>query len=276
MCGKIPPVHFIPDQISLGGIIICFYIGYLFRKPTIKTASTIKNYAGQLRTSWSKMGTELSAFDVAVYCDMKKGVEHLLPQKPDTRAAFLLPHYNLSPVFETRVTHPQVLLNTAVIWGFLGMFRFSTYKKLGVHNLVIVGRDGHEYKLVSGTRRELNHYFNRCGAIGFYFRFSDKYHPIAHAFYCRLDGISRFWSIFCPVQALLALATAGRLTETLFPAKIITSKDLGHYLVFIARVKNLVPGSKFTPHSLRIGGHTFVSIKNVYADFLHFLRRRAV
>ena len=134
----------------------------------------------------------------------------------------------------------------------------------------------HDYKLISGTLRELDHYFYLCGAIGFYFWFPDKYHPIAHAFYCRLDGISRFWSSFCPVRALLDLTAAGRLTQTLFPAKIITSKNLGHYLIFVARVKNLVPGSKFTPHSLRIGGHTFLSIKNMDADFLHFLGRRAI
>ena len=53
------------------------------------------------------------------------------------------------------------------------MFRFSTYQKLGIHNLVVVGRNGDEFEMVRGTYAELSYYFMRRGAIGFYFRFSD-------------------------------------------------------------------------------------------------------
>ena len=33
---------------------------------------------------------------------------------------------------------------------------------------------------------------------------------------------------------------------------------------------------RFTPHSLRIGGHTFYSIQNMHGDFVQFLGRRSI
>ena len=45
---------------------------------------------------------------------------------------------------------------------------------------------------------------------------------------------------------------------------------------FLAPNPGLEIGSKFTPHSLRIGGHTFFSIKNMDPDFLHFLGHRSI
>ena len=51
---------------------------------------------------------------------------------------------------------------------------------------------------------------------------------------------------------------------------------MNDYLRFIARNAGSLDRHKFTPHSLRIGGHTFYAIKNMDADFLHFLGRRAI
>ena len=34
--------------------------------------------------------------------------------------------------------------------------------------------------------------------------------------------------------------------------------------------------NNFTPHSLKIEGHTFYSIKNIDPDFVNFLGRRAI
>ena len=72
------------------------------------------------------------------------------------------------------------------------MFRFATYNKLGVHNLVIVGGDGRTFRLDSGCYDEVVYYFTKRGAAGFYFQFADKYHPIAHAFFCRLTDVTEF------------------------------------------------------------------------------------
>ena len=53
--------------------------------------------------------------------------------------------------------------------------------------------------------------------------------------------------------------------------KKISSRDLGAYISILACSHN-----KSTPHSIRIGGHTFFSIQNVHEDFVQFLERRFV
>ena len=97
----LPAIHFIPDQLSLSGIILCFYTAHLFRLPSINSAATIENYSSQLRSSWRRMGVSLSDFDLSVHRDMKKGVQRLLPRQPDTRAAFMLTHYKFPRIFST-------------------------------------------------------------------------------------------------------------------------------------------------------------------------------
>ena len=183
-CAVLPSIRWVPNQLSLNGLIICFYTAYLFRLPSIKSATTIENYSRQLKSAWQKTGILLTEFDKLVLTDMIKGAKRLLPNVPDTRPAFLLPHYNLPFIFERPLTTNQFVLKAAVIWGFLGMFRFVTYNNLGVHNLVIVGGDGRTLRLESGCYDEVVYYFTKRGAAGFYFQFADKYHPIAHAFYC--------------------------------------------------------------------------------------------
>ena len=90
------------------------------------------------------MGVKINVFDESVHHDIIRGVRRLLPSKPDSRPAFLLPHYFLNPIFAKPQTPTQLLLKAAVIWGFLGMFRFATYGKLGTQNLVILGREARE------------------------------------------------------------------------------------------------------------------------------------
>ena len=156
------------------------------------------------------------------------------------------------------------------------MFRFATYGKLGTHILFLVGKNGTEHQLKVGSIAELNFYFIQKQALGFYFRFSDKYHPLAYAFFCELSNVSDFWSRFCPVKVLFQLAHNHLLKVNIFPDAIIKSKTLGNFLRFAARRSGCLGGHLFTPHSLRIGGHTFFSIKNMDPDFLHFLGRRAI
>ena len=72
------------------------------------------------------------------------------------------------------------------------MFRFATYNKLGVHNLIVVDKEGKEYHVNSGSCNEITFYFTRLQAIGFYFQFAAKYHPVAHAFFPRVSNISDF------------------------------------------------------------------------------------
>ena len=156
------------------------------------------------------------------------------------------------------------------------MFRFATYEKLTISNLVIVGTAAEEYHLATGSASELLYYFEGKEAIGFYFTFSDKYHPIAHAFFSKLSSVSQFWSTYCPVNILIQLSQHDLLTQKIFPKTIITSEVLRNYMRFLANNSESLDGQLFTPHSLRIGGHTFFAMKNLDADFLHFLGRRAI
>ena len=173
---------------SLQGKILCFYCAYLFRLPTINSAATIQNYSNNLKSAWSKMGILISEFDKSVYLDILKGTKRLLPQKPDTRPAFLLPHLTPPRIFISPITSNQLLLKAAVIWGFLAMFRYGSYNKLGIKNLFVVGQDGREFPIRLGSYEELSYYFKKQNAISFYFTFSSKYHPIAHAFFCKLSS----------------------------------------------------------------------------------------
>ena len=75
------------------------------------------------------MGILFTAFDELVHSDVLKGAERLLPKERDSRPAFLLPHYLPPRIFRTPITNTQLLLKAAVIFGFIGMFRFSTYDK---------------------------------------------------------------------------------------------------------------------------------------------------
>ena len=74
----------------------------------------------------------------------------------------------------------------------------------------------------------------------------------------------------------MQLASNGLLCTKIFPSRIISSSVLSEYLKILAPLKRLGQHSRFTPNSLRTGGHTFYSIKNMNDDFLHFLGRRAI
>ena len=114
-CAVLPSIRWVPNQLSLNGLIICFYTAYLFRLPSIKSATTIENYSRQLKSAWQKIGILLTEFDKLVLKDMIKGAKRLLPNVPDTWSAFLLPHYNLPFIFERKLTTNQFVLKAAVI-----------------------------------------------------------------------------------------------------------------------------------------------------------------
>ena len=126
-------------------MILCFYSAYLFFLPTINSAKTIDNYSRRVRSAWGKIGLTFTEFNQSVLKDVLKRVKRLLPQKPNTRPAFILPNNLLQPIFNKPLLATQLLLKSALTLGLFGMIRFSTYKRLGIHNLVIVAADGDEF-----------------------------------------------------------------------------------------------------------------------------------
>ena len=135
-----------------------------------------------------------------------------------------------------------------------------------------VSKTGVEYTLKCGSYNEIMHLENKFNIVGFYFSFAAKFHPHARAYYCRTEDLGEPWATLCPMKVLLALAKNNLLSQkTIFPRNKITTKNLSSYMRCIARSTK-----SFTPHSLRIGGHTFYSIHNMHEDFVQFLGRRAI
>ena len=99
-------------------MILCFYTAYLFRLPTITSATTIANYAHRIRSAWGKMGITLTDFDQSVLRDVLKGAKRLLPRQPDKRPAFLLPNYSLPRTFERPLSATQLIMKAVVTFGF--------------------------------------------------------------------------------------------------------------------------------------------------------------
>ena len=158
-------------------MILCFYTAYLFRLPTITSATTIANYAHRIRSAWGKMGITLTDFDQSVLGDILKGAKRLLPRQPDKRPAFLLPNYCLPPTFERPLSATRLIMKALVTFGFLAMLRFSAYSKLGIQNLVIVAGDGQEFQISEDSATDLPELFHRRQAVGFYLPIRLKVSP---------------------------------------------------------------------------------------------------
>ena len=127
------------------------------------------------------------------------------------------------------------------------MFRFSTYAKLGRHNLRIIGKCGQDFSVISGSFSEMTHHFIHQKAVGFYFQFPAKYHPIAYAFFCTFSNLPDFLRQFCPVMILLQLSKRGLLSRKIFPGKTISRPIMNDYLRFTARRAGALDQNKFTP-----------------------------
>ena len=162
-------------------------------------------------------------------------------------------------------------LKAATILGFLSIFRFHTYAKLTTKNLVVVGNDGRETNLVSGFAAEVRYHFETKKAMGFYFKFDDKFHPKSRAYYCRLMDLQKPWKLLCPVKLLTELACNGMLEREISPKNLLTAKALTLYLESLTNIQG-----RFTPHSLRIGGHTFYTASNMLGEFASSFGRRKV
>ena len=252
--------------------MLCFFAASLYNHPKNFQTATIRNYVGHVRSSWSKQGSALSHFDAAVLCRILRGVSNLRPTNPDSRVAFLLPHYTFPPAFINPLSTDLLLFKAAVIFGFLGMFRYSSFAKLSATSIVLVAVSGRELALKCGTNSELSAFEEQHHISGFYFRLSTKFHKHAHAYYCSLKEMPLPWSVFCPVQTLFELGRQRLLCKgQIFPPNTVTAHALGLYMNYVAN-----SSAVFSPHSLRIGGHTFYSVHNMHEDFVHYLGRRKV
>lgn len=247
---------------------MCFFAADLFRNKANFRATTVRNYVGHIRSLWARSGAALSPFDQTVLNRILRGVRALRPNTSDSRVAFLLPHYRLPRIFLNPCSKDHLIFKAAVILGFFGMFRFSTFEKLNAQAIILVDRQGREIQLTT----ECQNLLYSPQLAGFYLNFSSKCHANARAYYCTLKHLPTTWRTLCPLTILQHLAKNNMLFHAeIFPRKRLSSKALGSYMTYLAR-----SSTPFTPHSLRIGGHTFFSVHNMNEDFVQFLGRRTI
>ena len=190
----------------LKGLLLSFFAASLFSNPKNLQCATIRNYVGHIRVKWVQAGLPLLLYDREILARVLKEISTLRPTRPDTRAAFLLPHLRVPPYFLSPLSIDQLLLKAAVIFVFFGMFRFGTFDKLSVNSLVLICATGAEISVKTSTWDELKEYTNEFNVTGFYFeRFAAKFHPREQAYYCRLNDLPAPWLALCPVRTLIAL-----------------------------------------------------------------------
>ena len=74
------------------------------------------------------------------------GVTTLRPTNPDNRVAFLFPHHKFPSAITRALFKDLPLFKAAVVFGFFGMFRYSSYAKLSAISIVLVTPSGRGLK----------------------------------------------------------------------------------------------------------------------------------
>ena len=102
---------------------LAFFIAYLVLKPTITSASTILGYEGHVKYMFREDGCDPVEYQTPFLSQIRRGVENVFPQQPDSRRAFLLPKYLQNPVLNDIFSRQKVLARLITILSFTGMLR---------------------------------------------------------------------------------------------------------------------------------------------------------
>ena len=151
------------------------------------------------------------------------------------------------------------------------MLRFHIFKKLTLKNLVLVDKMGTEIPLATCPQSKRRDIIYSDTIIGFFFNFSDKFHPTARAYFCKLHDIAPRWRHCCRLRALRMLWTSGLLGSSSLSANVLKPANLIAAMQYIAKNDHT-----FKTQSLRVGGHTFYITFGLAQDFTNFLGRRAI
>ena len=93
--GRITPKA--DSKMSLKGLLLCYFAGTLFLDSKNLQYTTIRNYISHIRSRWNQSGAPLLRVDHAGLSRVLKGISTARPSNPDTRKAFLLPHFPFPP-----------------------------------------------------------------------------------------------------------------------------------------------------------------------------------
>ena len=266
---QIPKLPFQNTPPNIGILTLCFFSAFLLLKKSIKSAGTIGCYVAHVKNHWIKLGCRPEYLKSHVLTRVLKGISRVRPRKRDTRPAFLLPSYRIPLHLRHPISGDRCSQIAAAIFCFFGMLRFHVLQKLHMKSLVLVDRRGVEHKMVLLAPPRQKHLLFAPKIIGFYFDISDKFHPVARAYFPKLADTNPRWNSICPLRALKLLWIYGLLQASPFKKTKLTQKIL-------IETMQTIDGNirDFKTHSLRIGAHTFFITFGLPADFVDFLGRR--
>ena len=109
-------------------LTLCFFAVTLFLKRSINSSKTIRSYIRHVKNCWIQNGVDPESLNSDVLERVLKGLKRRLPNKKDTRPAFLLPHYKLPNDLGNPTSGQLCATIAAVIFGFFGLARFHVLK----------------------------------------------------------------------------------------------------------------------------------------------------
>ena len=266
-----------PDPVALA---LCFFVAYLSSRPTIRRYTTVRSYICHVKALWRDAGCAKNLLESPLLTAVLRGVRRALPAPHDPRSAFILPLYQ-SPSFYTHPPSDQWLIfKAAVALGFHAMLRFGAFCQMTPYLLTAILTSGEEWPLSCVP-------LNLIGAcdrlLGFVFTFSPKYTSsdgrVTSAYFCHICDVVPRLAVHCPACALLALLRRGLLgfpSRPVFDPNLFSPAALTSYLHLLSNRHLNDSPYHFKPHSLRIGGHTFYTMKGMSADLRDFLARRVI
>ena len=92
------------------------FIASLNEKDVNFTSPAISHYTSHVETNLEKNGGVLTGYDKQIQKRVLRDVGVLIPEKPDMREAFLLPHYCFPSIFMKPLSPDQLLLKATVIF----------------------------------------------------------------------------------------------------------------------------------------------------------------
>ena len=266
---RIPEAPFESDPPNFGILTLCFFAAFLLLKKSIKAAGTIKCYVAHVKNRWIRLGCNPKYLKSHILTRVLKGISRVRPRKRDTRPAFLLPSYRIPLHFRHPISGSRCAQIAAAIFSFFGMLRFHVLQNLSVKSLVLVDHGGVDHKMAALTPHVQKQLLFGPKVMGFYFDISDKFHPVARAYYPKLADTNSRWTSICPLRALKLLWIYGLLQASPFKKARLTEK------ILIETMQTIDKNDRdFKTHSLRIGAHTFFVTYGLPEDFVDFLSRR--
>ena len=209
------------------------------------------------------------------------GIKRALPAAPDSRQAFLLLDCRPPLNFSHPSSFTDFKLKFAALLGFYGMLRFDILINLTPSQIVLVAPGGREVLLSRVpfiTARSIPNDY-----IGFFFRFRGKSTPIGHPpqiAYCpKICDFDEGFIQFCPIKLISEMHERGYFLRphTKLLHNSLTPKKLCAYIASLAgRDVGPVRSALIKTHSLRIGGHTYLSAMGMNRDLVNYLGRRKV